>query len=462
MFDEKPHPAPPTPLARSLGMLGVLFLTLSVTTPASSVFVIVPGMLQVAGTGAVWAMLISAVICVCTAVIYAELSSAWPVAGGEYVMVDQTIGPLAGFVMLGLNVFNNLLFPPVAALGISALLGTVVPGLPAIPVAIAVMAGSTLVALLNIRINAVVTGLFLLVEVAAMVVVVVLGFGHAVLPLSEMLLHPVMPAGGAMVPASTQSIGVATTIALFALNGYGAAVYFAEEMHEAPRLIARAVLIAAGLAIVLIALPLLALLAGAGDLHRVVTAEDPYGLLTATLASPRLAQAVALGVAIAVINAIIATVLAAARFFYSSARDGSWGQPLDRWLVAIHPRFGSPWLGSLLIGGIMILACFVPLRLLLVINGSGLVVIYGGMALAAIAARGRGSSDQAHYRMPLHPIAPVLTLAALAYVVWTSWQDLDQGRPGLIITAGQVAMSAAYYWFVLRRREGWGVRVPEG
>ena len=36
----------PTPLARSLGVLGVLFLTLSVTTPASSVFVIVPGMLQ--------------------------------------------------------------------------------------------------------------------------------------------------------------------------------------------------------------------------------------------------------------------------------------------------------------------------------------------------------------------------------------------------------------------------------
>ena len=120
MFEEKPHPAPPTPLVRSLGMLGVLFLTLSVTTPASSVFVIVPGMLQVAGTGAVWAMLISSVICVCTAVIYAELSSAWPVAGGEYVMVDQTIGPLAGFVMLGLYVFNNLLFPPVAALGTSA------------------------------------------------------------------------------------------------------------------------------------------------------------------------------------------------------------------------------------------------------------------------------------------------------------------------------------------------------
>ena len=35
-----------------------------------------------------------------------------------------------------------------------------------------------------------------------------------------LLLHPAMPAGGAMVPASANSIGVATTIALFAFNAY--------------------------------------------------------------------------------------------------------------------------------------------------------------------------------------------------------------------------------------------------
>ena len=52
---------------------------------------------------------------------------------------------LAGFVMLGVNVFSNVLFVPVAALGVSALLGLVAPGLPAIPVAIGVVAASTLV-----------------------------------------------------------------------------------------------------------------------------------------------------------------------------------------------------------------------------------------------------------------------------------------------------------------------------
>jgi amino acid transporter len=452
--------AAPQPLVRCLGVAGVLFLTLSVTTPASSVFVIVPGMLQTAGTGAIWATLIAALICVTTAFIYAELSSAWPVAGGEYVMVAHTLGPLAGFVMLGVNIFSNLLFPPVAALGVAAVLGTVIPGLPAVQVAIAVLAASTLVALLNIRVNAMVTGLFLLVELLALLVVIWLGFAHQLHPVADMILRPVMPDAAAMVPASVASVGVATSIAIFAFNGYGVAVYFGEEMHEAPRLIARTVLWAVALAILFVGVPIVATLAGAPDLHRLVTADDPFGLLVGALAPGWVRDAVSIGIVIAIVNAIIAAILSCARFFYSSARDRCWGRRFDGLLSAIHPRFGSPWIGTLLIGAFMIAACFMPLTFLLVVNGAGLIVIYAGMAAAVIVGRRGGHSAHAPYRMPLYPIAPIVTLAALAYVVWTSWLDVEEGRPGLIVTAGQVLLSAAYYRFVLRRRGEWEVQIP--
>ncbi|MDB5721931.1 MAG: hypothetical protein JWP15_2549, partial [Alphaproteobacteria bacterium] len=118
----------PRPLARVLGLPGVLFLTLSVTTPASSVFVIVPGMVQAAGTGALLALLVAILICVATGLVYAELASAWPVAGGEYVFVAHTLGPAAGFAMLGVNLFNTLLFPPVVALGIASVASSFLPG----------------------------------------------------------------------------------------------------------------------------------------------------------------------------------------------------------------------------------------------------------------------------------------------------------------------------------------------
>ena len=133
----------PRPLARTLGLPAVLFLTLSISTPASSVFVILPGMVGAAGSGALLALLIAILICLATGVVYAELASAWPVAGGEYVFVAHTLGPAAGFAMLVVNLFNTLLFPPVVALGIAAVASSFMPGLPVVPVAIAVLAAAT-------------------------------------------------------------------------------------------------------------------------------------------------------------------------------------------------------------------------------------------------------------------------------------------------------------------------------
>lgn len=454
MLDDQPAPATAIGLTRSLGLPGVLFLTLSVATPASSVFVIVPGMLQVAGTGALWAMLLAGLVCVATAFIYAELSSAWPVAGGEYVAVAQTLGPGAGFVMLGVNVFNNLLFPPIAALGVSAVLSAVVPGLPVVPVAVAVVAGSALVAMLDIRVNALVTGAFLLVEVLALAAVVLLGLAEPVRGLGELLLAPVSPSG---TPASAAGIGLATTIAIFALNGYGVAVYFAEEMHEAPARIGRAILLALLATLVLEGLPLLALLLGAPDLPATLAHENPFGLLVTVRGGVGLGGWVAVGVAVAIVNAVIACTLACARFFFGTARDRCWGGPVDRALAAIHPRLGTPWIGTLAVGAVGVACCFLPLRLLLVLSGTGLVAIYAGIALAAVAGRQSGATAHAPYRMPLYPLAPAVTLLALAYVVWTSWLDVEEGRPGLIVTAVQIAGSTAYYRWVLRPR-GWSVR----
>jgi amino acid transporter len=461
MLDDELQPAAPLPLVRSLGVVGVLFLTLSVTTPASSVFVIVPGMLQVAGTGAVWAMVLAGIVCVATAFVYAELSSAWPVAGGEYVAVTRTLGPLAGFVMLGVNVFNNLFFPPVAGLGISAVLSSLYPGLPAVPVAVTVVGLSMLVALLQIRVNAWLTGVFLLVEVLALVAIVALGLGDVIRPFGDFLLHPVMPHLDRLVPASPASIGLATSIGIFAMNGYGAAVYFGEEMHEPLRLIARTILLALVFTLLFEMLPMAAALMGAPDLHALVTADDPFGLIARLRGNDAVAAAMAIGVVVAIVNAIIACILACARFFYGTARDGSWGRPLDRWMTQIHPRFGSPWVGTLIVGGVGVACCFLPLTLLLVLSGTGLVAIYAGIAVAAMVGRRTGTTAHAGYRMPLYPLAPVVTLLALGYVAWTSWLDLEEGRPGLIMTAVQIAASAAYYWFVLRGRGGWTARLPE-
>lgn len=453
------RPASPKPLARSLGVAGVLFLTLSVTTPASSLFVIVPGMLQVAGTGAIWATLIAAVVCIATAYIYAELSSAWPVAGGEYVMVAQTLGPLAGFVMLGINVFNNLIFLPVAGLGIREVLAGVIPSLPQVPTAIVVVGLCTLIGLLNIRVNAIVTGAFLLVEVAAIFAVTAYGLVDIRHNPLDFLTSPMMVEGGVLVPASLTSIGVAASIAIFAFNGYGAAVYFGEEMREAPNRIARSIMWALVWTLLLEGVPLLAALAGAVDLPTLLSSPNPFGELATRIGGERAGQFIAFGVALAIVNAIIAWVLACARFFYGTARDGSWGRPFDQWMLAIHPRWQSPWIGTLLVGAVGMVLCFLPLRLLEVWSGAGLIAIYAGIAFAAMIGRRTGKTAHARYRMPLYPLAPIVTLIALVMITWATWFDLEEGRPAIIATIIQIAIAAVYYALVLRRRK-WTPVIP--
>ena len=133
-------------LNRSLRIFGTLLLTLSAVTPASSVFVIVPGVITQAGTGAFWAMLLGALLSIPTAYVYAELSSAFPIAGGEYCMVGRTVGRDAGMAIMWLNAFSSLLTPAAFALGASAFIGVIVPGLNTTVVAIAIILATTILA----------------------------------------------------------------------------------------------------------------------------------------------------------------------------------------------------------------------------------------------------------------------------------------------------------------------------
>jgi len=441
-------------------MLGILFLALSATTPASSVFIIVPGMLQSAGTGALWAFLLAGLVCVATALVYAELSSAFPIAGGEYVMVARTLGPLPGFIILGINVFNNIIFPPVVGLGVSAVLATVVPGLPQIPTAIVVVIGATLCGLLNIRVNALVTGIFLAGEVVALLALIGLGLADPVRSVLPMLTHPMMPAGGGLVPATASSIGLATTVAIFALNGYGMAVYFGEEMHDAHARIARVILTSFGLSLFLELVPVVAVLIGAPDIKALLGADDPFGQFIAMRGGTLLSQMIAIGVVIAIVNAAIVTVLASARFFWCTGRDRVWSYRFDAFIAAIHPKWQSPWVATLIIGGVGVACCFISLKFLLILNGGGLIVTYAAISLAAIAGRRNGATAHGVYRMPLFPLAPLFTLLALVYVVYATWLDPEEGRPGVIATVAQMVLAGGYYWFVLRRRGKWVVQEP--
>ena len=113
----------PPRLRRGLKVIGALLITLSAITPASSVFIIAPGVMAQAGTGAVWSFLAAGVVGVFMAFVYAELASAYPLTGGEYAIVGRTLGRLPGFMIMAM-----ILFTQVIIVAVIALYGPRVPG----------------------------------------------------------------------------------------------------------------------------------------------------------------------------------------------------------------------------------------------------------------------------------------------------------------------------------------------
>jgi amino acid transporter len=151
---------------------------------------------------------------------------------------------------------------------------------------------------------------------------------------------------------------------------------------------------------------------------------------------------------------VIATVLINARFLFSSGRDGVWHGVFNGALMRVHGRFDSPWVATLLAGVSATLTCFVPFHMLLVMNGTGVVVMYVLLCLGAIAGRITGASAHAAWRMPFFPVAPAFALVALVYVIWANWGDPAVGRPSLIFNLVLLALATGYFLLLRRRRGG--------
>ena len=94
--------APIGRLRRELSSFAVLLLTLSSLSPVVSVFGVGGDVLHQAGTGAASLFGLAILASLVWAVVYAELGSAYPYAGGDYVGVGRVLGGWAGMVTVAL------------------------------------------------------------------------------------------------------------------------------------------------------------------------------------------------------------------------------------------------------------------------------------------------------------------------------------------------------------------------
>lgn len=191
-----------------------------------------------------------------------------------------------------------------------------------------------------------------------------------------------------------------------------------------------------------------------------VSAEDPLSYFLQARGGTTVRTLVSLGIAIAVINAVLAITLQNARMLYSSARDGSWPNSINEPLACIHPRLKTPVLATVVVGvAAAVLLVAVPFDALLIATGATVLVIYAFVGLSALFGRINGSTSRAAFKMPLWPAIPVLTMAATLYI---TYENLVTDWVPVMVAVVIAALGLPYYYLFIspRRGERWTLPDP--
>jgi len=447
-------------LSRSIGILGNVFITLSGVTPASSVFIIVPVALVAAGSGSFLAFVFAAIVGVFMAFCWAELSAAFPIAAGDYALVWHSFkgrtswlaGPVS-FVTFALYVDFIAFIPAVIALGTGTYLAVIWSvNLKVIGAVVMLLAAA--IAILNIRLNAVITGIFLAIELVALGVVTILGLTHA--KHWGSLFHPAVGgAHGALTSVSFTAVLALTAVAVFSYNGYANAVNFSEETKGPSKKIANAILWALVITVVAELVPMTATIIGSPSIAKLSTSPVPMQYFIEATSNKTVYTIVSIGVVIAILNAVIAIVLSYGRIFFSSGRDRAWPGPVNGWMTLRSQQFKSPWFATAVVGVLGAVLCLtVSLNTLVNLTGASLVADYALIAIAALFARPTGATANSPYKMPLWPLPPILALVSLGYIFTKQTALL------LWVTLITIGIGVVYWLVVIypQRGRAWNLR----
>ncbi len=439
-------------LARVLSPTEVMLLTLSALSPVLSVFIGGNAVLHLAGTGAALGFIVGALLVATFALLYAELASSFPGAGGLYPSLYALLGGRWTFpyVMLAFA----LTFPAVgfAALGFGSFVHSLLPAISSDIFAFAGLLLAASLAVMNIKRNSKVIALFLVIELVALAVLCGVAVHALARPLAEVLAHPVQWSDGAMVPTGSVTICLAVVTGGWMSAGANWVTYFAEDMEDAHRRIGRVVAWAGLIAGVTIAVPVVLVVLAIDDLPAVLSSATPMTTFLMRSGGPLVGSVVTVGVIVAIFNALIASIIGNSRLMYAVGRDGVFPAPISRVLSYLHPRFrstaGATFVIVALAAGCILLG---EQRLLLLITGT--FWEYFLMACAVLAGRQAGLLSL-RFRIPFHPLVPIIGLAMGIGVILANWTDVETGRPSMAILLGMFAL--AFAWHEIRVRSGRG------
>lgn len=445
-------------LKRSLGAFQLTLLGIGAVI-GTGIFVLTATAAQKAGPGMMVSFIIAGTVCALAALCYSELASMVPVAGSaytySYAVMGEVMAWLVGWALileyalgasavavgwsghiiglldsLGLHLPHALTVGPKIEWGF--LQGGEVGGLLNLPAVIIVGLVTTLL-VIGTKESATFNAVLVLIKVSALTLFVAVTVpmiaGHSA------NFHPFAPRGWGS-PLSSSGAGVlgAAASIFFAYVGFDAVSTAAEETKNPQRnvpigligslLICTVfyILVAGGVVGAYGAQPLfngaVPFKEGSPELYAsaachaanapLVCSKEALAYVMRQVASPTLGNIIGLAATIALPSVVLLMMYGQTRVFFVMARDGL----LPDRLSAVHPKFRTPWIVTIVTGiFVAIAAAFLPVGTLADYSNAGTLFAFAAVSIGVMVLRVTDPSRPRPFRTPLVFVVAPLSIA---------------------------------------------------
>ncbi|BAC89607.1 gll1666 [Gloeobacter violaceus PCC 7421] len=416
-------------LKRTLGPINLISLGVGAIIGAGIFVITGQAAAQYAGPAITISFILAAFACAFAGLCYAEFAALLPISGSAYTYAYATLGELvawiigwdliieyalsaatvavgwSGYVVSFLRDFG-IVMPPqfTASFGQPVTLadGTTAAGLLNVPAVLIILALSLLL-VVGVSESASVNGIIVVVKVAVIVAFLVFGASY----IDTANWTPFIPEP--VEPGRYGYFGIlrAAGVIFFAYIGFDAVSTAAQEAKNPQRDMPIGILGSLVVCTVLYILVAL-VLTGIVD-YRQLGVPDPIAVGVDAIGLGWLTFIVKIGAIAGLTSVMLVTLYGQTRIFYTMSRDGL----LPPLFSAIHPRFKTPYLSTMLLGlFVSVVAGLVPLGILGELVSIGTLFAFIVVSAGVLFLRYRQPDLPRPFRCPLVPWVPLASIVA--------------------------------------------------
>ncbi|MDN3355084.1 amino acid permease [Actinomadura sp. DC4] len=393
-----------------------------------------------AGPAVALSFVAAGIACALAALCYAEFASTVPVAGSAYTFSYATIGELPAWI-IGWDLMLELaLGAATVAVGWSGYakillddMGIHLPSsiagedatfnVPAMLVVLAVTALLVFGVKVSSRVNAVIVA----IKIAVVLLVIIAGLFF----IKGGNYHPFVPKAtptpdshGGEAPLIQVLFGytpstfgwggiiAGAAIVFFAFIGFDVVATAAEETKKPKRDLPIGII--ASLLVCTVLYVAVSLVVTGMQNYKHLSTDAPLAEAFKSVGHPAFATIISVGALAGLTTVVLILMLGQSRVFFAMSRDGL----LPSWLAQVHPKYGTPYRVTIIIGVVVaLIAGLVPLSALAELVNIGTLFAFIVVSVGVMILRRTHPDLPRSFRVPASPVVPILAVLACGYLM---------------------------------------------